>query len=68
MLCHRQPSRLVVLRRLRMWKKGTGEEEPATGIPPRSFATISSTVHGACALEDVRTPGSVVVSTWKFEY
>jgi hypothetical protein len=51
-----------------MWKKGTGEEEPVTRIPLGSFATISLTVYSACALEDVRTPGSVVVSIWKFEY
>jgi hypothetical protein len=43
-----------------MWKKGTGEEEPATGVPPGSFATTPSTVHSAFALEDVRIPGSVV--------
>ena len=56
----RQPSRLVVLRRSSMWKKGTGEEEPATGVPPGSFATTPSTVHSGFALEDVRIPGSVV--------
>jgi hypothetical protein len=43
-----------------MWKKGTGEEEPATGVPPGSFATTPSTVHSAFALEDVRIPGSEV--------
>jgi hypothetical protein len=60
MPCHRQPSRFVVLRRLSMWKKGTGEEEPATRVPPRSFATTPSTVYSAFALEDVRIPGFIV--------
>jgi hypothetical protein len=41
-----------------MWKKGTGEEESASGAPPGSFATAPSTVHGALTLEDVRLPGS----------
>ena len=41
-----------------MWKKGTGEEESATEVPPGSFATAPSTVHSAFALEDVRIPGS----------
>jgi hypothetical protein len=43
-----------------MWKKGTGEEEPATGVPPGSFAITPSTVYRAFALEDVRIPGFVV--------
>jgi len=54
----RQPSHLVVLRPSSMWKKGTGEEESATEVPPGSFATAPSTVHSAFALEDVRIPGS----------
>jgi hypothetical protein len=47
-------------RRSSMWKKGTGEEEPAIGVPPGSFTTTPSTVHGDFALGDVRIPGSVV--------
>jgi hypothetical protein len=41
-----------------MWKKGTGEDESATGASPGSFARAPSTVHGAFTLEDVRLPGS----------
>ena len=53
----RQPSRLVVLRRSSMWKKGTGEEEPATGGPPGISATTASTVHGAFAAPELRPAG-----------
>jgi len=42
-----------------MWKKGTGEEESATGVPPGSFATTPSTVQVVFAPEDARIPGSV---------
>ena len=60
----RQPSRLVVLRRSSMWKKGTGEEESATGGPPGIFATTASTVHGAFAPVALRIPGSVSSQLW----
>lgn len=43
-----------------MWKKGTGEEEPSTGIPRGSFTIAPSIVHSASTLEDVRIPGSIV--------
>jgi hypothetical protein len=43
-----------------MWKKGTGEEEPATRVPPGSFAITPSIVYSAFALEDVRILGFVV--------
>jgi hypothetical protein len=37
-----------------MWKKGTGEEEPTTRVPSRSFAITPLIVHSAFALEDIR--------------
>jgi hypothetical protein len=43
-----------------MWKKGTGEEEPATGVPPGSFAITPLIVYSAFAIEDVRIPGPIV--------
>jgi hypothetical protein len=42
-----------------MWKKGTGEEESATGVPPGSFTTTPSTLHIVFVLEDARILGSV---------
>lgn len=35
-----QPSRLVVFRRSRRWKNGSGEEEPSSGGWGRAFTTV----------------------------
>jgi len=53
----RQPSRLVVLRRSSIWKKGTGEEESVCGGPPGRDSTTCSTDHGVWVLEPLRRPG-----------
>lgn len=42
-----------------MWKKGTGEEEPTTGVPPGRYATAPSTFQGVFVLGNMAIPGSV---------
>ena len=63
MLNLRHPSRLVVLRRSSIWKKGTGEDELLCGGPPGSDATTCSTDHGVCGLELFRRPWGILAES-----